>query len=125
MPRPLARRVLQGIAGLASPNAASAAADVWNSGHFPGETDFRYTVVGATVAATGLGVTLVPQNKFSVKAASANDALDARVAATENCERPQTLGLRARNILPLHSCPLLAGFGLKCWALRAVWIWRG
>lgn len=40
--RPLARRILEeGISAQASPNASAAASDVWNSGQFPGETDFR------------------------------------------------------------------------------------
>ncbi|KAL8426650.1 hypothetical protein Efla_005907 [Eimeria flavescens] len=41
MPRPFARQVLDSIARLPSINASAAAADVWNSGQFPGETDFR------------------------------------------------------------------------------------
>lgn len=51
MPRPLARGVLEGISGLASPNASAAASDVWNSGLYPGETDFRYLSASLDAAA--------------------------------------------------------------------------
>ncbi|KAL8270602.1 hypothetical protein Esti_005464 [Eimeria stiedai] len=41
MPRPWARQLVASLSSLPSPNASAAAADVWNSGLFPGETDFR------------------------------------------------------------------------------------